>query len=98
MIQEQMTGLRLDREQERQKFESLKTIRENLKNLLDDVFAYSSGSITPAGRVQVDGSGEPSYAIFFSPSNKVGEPGASAPEDQVDANPTSDVRVPILME
>lgn len=43
IIQEQMAGLRVDREQERQKFESLKTVRENLKKLLDDVLAYSSG-------------------------------------------------------
>ncbi len=42
-IQDQMAGLRVDREEERQKFESLKSVRENLKKLLDDVHAYSSG-------------------------------------------------------
>ena len=44
VIQEQMTGLRLDRDQERQKFESLKTVREGLRILLDDVSRIAAGS------------------------------------------------------
>lgn len=42
-VQQQMAGLRTDREEQRQQFETLKTVREGLKKLLDDVHAYCSG-------------------------------------------------------
>jgi hypothetical protein len=41
-VQQQMAGLRTDREDQRQQFESLKTLREGLKKLLDDVHGYCS--------------------------------------------------------